>query len=146
MDGDGAVTILGKSKLHRLFAGGPGLPLIDVGDAAGKAALQIAEGVAAHPLQTQRVLDRLGQIVGQRAAAQFDIAMGILLARRQAVGDGRALRIGHAFRDGHHTAAMPLHIALHIREEGFDPESPFGQIDQVRPVIRCCFGQAPPQR
>ena len=56
------------------------LALVDIADAADEAALQVAEGVAAHPLDLQLRLDLLAQQVGQRAAAgELNIAVGVVL-------------------------------------------------------------------
>ena len=86
------LRVAGHGVLHRFVANLTRLALIDVRNAAGKAALDIAEGIAAHALVAQPVFHELGQIVGQRAAAQLEIAMRILLQLLgEAFGDGNVL-------------------------------------------------------
>jgi hypothetical protein len=99
-----------QGVLHGLFADLARLALVDVADAADEAALQVAEGVAAHALDLQPGLDLLAQQVGQRPAArQLHVAVRVAF---QVLGqhgqDGLALRVVDAFADGDHAAAVAL--------------------------------------
>ena len=130
-------------ELHRLLADLAGLALVDVGHAADEAALQVAEGVAAHPLDAQLGLDLLAQQVGQRAGArQLHVAVVVVL---QVLGQLRQHRlpagIVDALADGDHAAAVAGVHGLHVGEELAQIEHPLGQVDQVRTVVRKLLAQ-----
>src|SRR5206468_11899853 len=114
---DRAAAIAGHGVLDRFMTNLAGLALINVRNATGKAALYIAESIAAHALVVEPVLYKLGQIISQRAAAQLEIAVGILLQLfGEAFGNRNILAVGDPLGDSHHTAAIPLHVVFHIRK------------------------------
>jgi hypothetical protein len=108
-----------QRELHGLFAHLARLALVHVRDAADEAALQVAEGVAAHALDLELGLDLLAQQVGQRAAArELHVAVRVVLqVLGQQGGHRRAAGVVDAFADGNHAAAVALVGAFHVGQE-----------------------------
>ncbi len=80
----------GEPVLHGAFADLARLALVDLGHAARKRALQIAERIAARPLDAKLFDDFLAQEIGQRpGAGKLHIAMRIALDRLGEPGDDR---------------------------------------------------------
>jgi len=116
LDGDGAVAAFPHRVLHRLLSDLAGLAAVDVGDAADEGALQIAEGVAAHPLDAELELDLLAQQVGERAGAgKLHVAVRVLLQFARETGDdGRAMLVVDALRHRDDAAAVFVVGRLHV--------------------------------
>jgi hypothetical protein len=80
-----------QRELHGLLADLARLALVDIADAADEAALQVAEGVAAHALDAELALDLFAQQVGQRAGAgelhvAVRVALQFVLASARSIG------------------------------------------------------------
>ena len=122
--------------MHRLLADLARLALIDLADAADERALQVAEGVAAHALDAELVLDLFAQKVGERAGAgKLHVAVRVLLRLADELGDDRlALLVVDAFGGRDDAAPVLLVDVLHVGEELVDDEGALRQIDEMRAV------------
>jgi hypothetical protein len=106
-------------ELHRLFADLARLALVDVAHAADEAALQVAEGVAAHALDAQLAL-----ISSHSRSASAPLPESCTLpcaSCSEVLGQLRQHRLAggvvDAFADRDHAAAVAVVGGLHVGQE-----------------------------
>src|SRR5438105_4144422 len=110
--------------MHGLLADLARFAAIDVGNAAEERALQISEGIAAHSLDAELRLHRLGERIREQPGPRklyvaVRVALDLLGERNR---DRRSVRVMNPLRNRDDAAPMPLDGGLHVGEEFFHRE------------------------
>jgi hypothetical protein len=141
LESDASVNVGGEGKLDGGLTGGKGFLLVHLGDDAGVAALQVAEGIGTDAqlgiLGSKALLDLRSQHVAKGAgAAELHVAVGVdFVGGGVFVEDHLAIFVADAFGNGDDAAAEFGVNFIDVLDELLHVEGAFGDIDEVRAVV-----------